>query len=345
MTKMMKAAVLKAAKEMVVEEIAVPVPAEGEVLIKVSANGLCHTDLTYYEGHVKVNYPLVLGHEAAGVVAAVKGDGAGLVEGDCVLLPPVYGCGECAFCLRGDDNLCPQGVMLGGQRDGAYAQYLTLPARYAFKMKKGLDLTRACVAADAVATVYFALKERVAVKPGDGVAVFGAGGLGLAALAVAKALGAEKLVAVDVKEGALELASKIGAEAVNAAGQEKVYKTLKKMTGDGIRVAIDCVGMGQTISEAFQTVQKGGDVAVIGFTLDTVQLKAGAFMGMQKRIGGSWGCPTRLFPEVIGLLEAGKIPLDLLVSRIYPLADIQTAFDDLHKGRVTGRAVIEIPQD
>ena len=119
---------------------------------------------------------------------------------------------------------------------------------------------------------------------------------------------------------------------------------LKKMTGDGIRVAIDCVGLGNTISEAFQTVRKGGDVAVIGFTLEAVSLKAGAFMGLQKRVGGSWGCPTRLFPEVIGLLESGKIPLDKLVSRVYPLDDIQAAFDDLHGGKVTGRAVIEIPQ-
>jgi len=344
MTKTMKAAVLKAAKELSVEEIPIPSPGKGEVLVKVAANGLCHTDLTYYEGHVKVEYPLVLGHEAAGMVEDA-GDGAGgLAVGDAVLLPPVYGCGECDFCKRGEDNLCVKSIMLGGQRDGAYAQYLTIPGRFAFKMNPKVDLKRACVAADAVSTVYFALKERVAFKPGESVAVFGVGGLGLAALAVAKALGAEKLYAIDVKEGALELASQIGAEAINAKGQEKIYKSLKKMSGDGIRVALDCVGMGQTISEAFQTVRKGGEVAVIGFTLDSASLKAGAFMGLQKRIGGSWGCPTRLFPEVITLLESGKVPLDVLVSRIYPLEDIQNAFNDLHEGKVIGRAVIEIPQ-
>ncbi|MFH2001438.1 MAG: zinc-binding dehydrogenase [Planctomycetota bacterium] len=345
MTRMMKAAVLKAAKEMVVEEIPVPVPGDGEVLIKVAANGLCHTDLTYYEGHVPVAYPLVLGHEAAGVVAELGRGVTGLAAGDAVLLPPVYGCGECPFCKRGEDNLCPKSVMLGGQRNGAYAQYLTIPGKYAFKMNKKLNAKRVCVAADAVSTMYFALKERVSVKPGETVAVFGAGGLGLAAIAVANALGAEKVYAVDVKDGALEAASRLGAEAINATGHDKLYKSLKKETGDSIRVAVDCVGMAQTINEAFQTVRKGGDVAVIGFTLDKVELKAGAFMGMQKRIGGSWGCPTRLFPEVIGLLEAGKIPVDLLVSRTYPLDEIQTAFDDLHAGEVIGRAVIEIPQD
>lgn len=344
MTGMMKAAVLKAAKEMVVEEIPIPVPKEGEVLVKVAANGLCHTDLTYYEGHVPVEYPLVLGHEAAGIVEEVTSGVQGVAVGDAVLLPPVYGCGECAFCQRGEDNLCPKSVMLGGHRNGAYAQYLTLPGKYAFKMSPGLDPKRVCVAADAVSTMYFALKERVCVSEGETVAVFGAGGLGLAAIAVSKALGAEKIYAIDVKEGALEAAARLGADTINAAGQEKLYKTLKKETGDSIRVAVDCVGMAQTINEAFQTVRKGGDVAVIGFTLDKVPLKAGAFMGMQKRIGGSWGCPTRLFPEVISLLESGKIPVDLLVSRTYTLDDIQTAFDDLHAGKVIGRAVIEIPQ-
>jgi 2-desacetyl-2-hydroxyethyl bacteriochlorophyllide A dehydrogenase len=345
MSKKMIAAVLKAAKEMSVDQVAVPTPGEGEVLIHVAANGLCHTDLTYYEGHVPCAYPLILGHEAAGVVAEVGPGVQNLSVGDAVLLPPVYGCGECAFCKRGEDNICPKSMMLGGSRDGAYAQYINMPAAYAFKMKPGLDLTRVCVAADAVSTTYYALKERVNVHEGDNVAVFGVGGLGLAALAVAKALGAEKLFAVDVKDGALELASKLGAEAINATGQEKLYKSLKKQTGDNIRVAVDCVGMGGTITEAFQTVCKGGEVAVIGFTLESVQIKAGAFMGMQKRIGGSWGCPTRLFPEVIKLLEENKIPLDVLVSRVYPLRDIQSAFDDLHSGKVLGRAVIEIPKD
>jgi len=104
------------------------------------------------------------------------------------------------------------------------------------------------------------------------------------------------------------------------------------------------VGKGATIKSAFGTVRRGGEVAVIGYTMEDVSFKAGAFMGLQKRIGGSWGCPTRLFPEVIGLLEEGKIPLDVLVSKTYPLKNILDAFTDLEEGRVVGRAVVEIPQ-
>lgn len=342
----MLAAVLKGPKELSVEEVDVPEPGLGEVLIEVAANGLCHTDVTYYEAQIPEKmriYPLILGHEAAGKVVALGKGVTDLKEGDNVLLPPVYGCGECGYCKAGLDNLCVKSMMLGGTRDGAYAQYTVIPAPFAFKMNPSVELDRACTAADAVATVYYALKERVKLQPGEQVAVFGAGGLGLAALNVAGALGASKLYAIDIRDESLEAAKKLGAEAINSKGEEKIHKTLKKMSGDGIRIALDCVGLGATIEAAFNTVCKGGEVAVIGFTLDKVQLRAGNFMGLQKRIGGSWGCPTRLFPEVVKLLESGGINFDVLVSRYYELKDVEQAFKDLEDGKIVGRAVIRIP--
>ena len=344
--KKMIAAVLHGPKELRIEEVECPQAGPGEVLVEVAANGLCHTDVTYYAAQIPEKmriYPLILGHEAAGKVVACGEGVSGLAEGDCVLLPPVYGCGDCPSCRAGLDNLCPRSSMLGGTRHGAYAQYISLPARYAFKMNPSVELNRACVAADAVSTVYYALKERVAIAPGDSVAVFGAGGLGLAALNVARELGAAKLYAVDVRDDSLAAARKLGAEVINAAGKEKIFKELKSMSGDSIRIALDCVGLGATIAEAFGTVCRGGDVAVIGFTLEKVTLSAGSFMGLQKRVGGSWGCPTRLFPEVVKLLEGGGIDFDTLVSRTYPLAELEQAFADLEAGKIVGRAVIQIP--
>lgn len=342
----MLAAVLHGPKELSVEEVDVPKPGPGEALIEISANGLCHTDVTYYDAKIPEKmriYPLILGHEAAGKVAALGEGVTNLKEGDSVLLPPVYGCGECAYCKSGLDNLCVKSNMLGGTRHGAYAQYVAIPAKFAFKMNPELKLDQACTAADAVSTVFYALKERVAMRPGDQVAVFGAGGLGLAALNVAGALGASKLYAVDIRDDSLEAAKKLGAETINSTGKEKLYKELKTMANDGIRVALDCVGLGVTIAEAFNTVAKGGEVAVIGFTLDKVTLPAGNFMGLQKRIGGSWGCPTRLFPDVVKLLESGGIRFDVLVSKYYDLKDVEQAFKDLEGGKIVGRAVIRIP--
>jgi propanol-preferring alcohol dehydrogenase len=342
----MTAAVLHGPKELRIEEVACPQPGPGEVLVEVAANGLCHTDVTYYAAQIPEKmriYPLILGHEAAGKVAALGTGVTGLKVGDSVLMPPVYGCGDCPSCAAGLDNLCPRSSMLGGTRHGAYAQYVALPGRYAFKMDPAVELERACVAADAVSTVYYALKERVGLQPGDSVAVFGTGGLGLAALNVARELGAKKLYAVDVREESLQAARKLGAEAINAQGKEKIFKELKGLSGDGIRVALDCVGLGATIAEAFGTVCRGGEVAVIGFTLEKVTLSAGTFMGLQKRIGGSWGCPTRLFPEVVQLLEGGGIEFDVLVSRFYDLPDVEQAFRDLEAGGIVGRAVIRIP--
>jgi len=342
----MMAAVLHGPHELSVEEVEVPKPGPGEVLIEVAANGLCHTDVTYYSAQIPEKmriYPLILGHEAAGKVVALGEGVTGLAKGDSVLLPPVYGCGGCGYCAVGLDNLCVKSNMLGGTRNGAYAQYVALPARFAFRMDPSIELGRACVAADAVSTTYYALKERVELKPGESVAVFGAGGLGLAALNVARELGAAKLYAIDIRDESLEAASKLGAETINSSGKEKVYKELKSLSGDGIRVALDCVGLGSTIAEAFNTVARGGEVAVIGFTLDKVTVPAGNFMGLQKRIGGSWGCPTRLFPEVVKLLESGGIDLDVLVSRHYELQDVEQAFKDLEAGSIVGRAVIRIP--
>jgi len=167
--------------------------------------------------------------------------------------------------------------------------------------------------------------------------------VGLAALNIPDALGAEKLYAIDVRDESLEAARKLGAETINSTGEEKIYKTLKKMSGDGIRIAMDCVGFSSTIEAAFNTVFRGGEVAVIGFTLDKVTLRAGNFMGLQKRVGGSWGCPTRLFPEVVKLLEGDKIRFDVLVNKFYELQDAEKAFQDLESGKVVGRAVIRIP--
>ena len=223
----MAAAVLHGPKDLHVEQVDVPRPGPGEVLVKVAANGLCHTDVTYYDAKIPEKmriYPLILGHEAAGKVVALGEGAKGLAEGDSVLMPPVYGCGDCDYCRDGRDNLCRKSIMLGGTRHGAYAQYVALPARFAFKMDPAIELERACVAADAVSTVYYALKERLAMKSGDSVAVFGAGGLGLAALNVARELGAGKLYAVDVREESLEAAKKLGAETVNAAGKEKLTR-------------------------------------------------------------------------------------------------------------------------
>ncbi|MCK4720268.1 alcohol dehydrogenase catalytic domain-containing protein, partial [bacterium] len=203
----MKAAVLHGPNELKIEEVDVPEPGPGEVLVKIAANGLCHTDVTYYAAKIPEKmrvYPLILGHEAAGKIVKL-GEGVDkLSEGDNVLLPPVYGCGECAMCEGGLDNLCRKSSMLGGTRDGAYAEYVSIPAKFAFKMDPSVDMQKACVAADAVSTTYYAWKDRLGIMPGDSVAVFGCGGLGLAALNVARELGAQRLYGIDVRDESLE---------------------------------------------------------------------------------------------------------------------------------------------
>ncbi len=343
--KMTAAVLLEPQKLVIQDDFPVPEPESDEVLVEIAANGLCHTDVTYYDAKIPEKmrmYPLILGHEAAGKVVKLGKEVENISLGEHVLLPPVYGCGECSYCQAGLDNLCLTSSMLGGNRHGTYAQYTAMPSRAVFPINRSTALDCICTAADAVSTVFYVLTERVLMKEGEIVVVFGCGGLGLAALSTAKALGASRLIAIDNRDIALEAAAKLGAEIINIDKEAKVHKTLKGMTDDSVRIALDCVGHKSTIEAAFKSIARGGEVAVIGYTMDTVELVAGGFMGQQKRVGGSWGCPTRLFPSMIKMIDDGGIDFSILIGKRYELPEIGQAFEDLETGKIVGRGVITI---
>ncbi len=178
----MKAAVFYAVNEPIkVEEIPTPKPAAGEVLVKVAACGLCHTDLHYTDHGVPTfkKPPLVLGHEVSGTIAGVGKGGEKWKEGDRVLLPAVYGCGECSMCRTGRENICEKMVMFGNNVDGGYAEYLLAPAKDVFILPDEIPLIEGSIIADAITTPYHAVVNRGEVKPGNNVVVFGCGGIGL----------------------------------------------------------------------------------------------------------------------------------------------------------------------
>ena len=164
-----------------VVDVPTPAPGPGEVLVKVAGCGLCHTDLHYLDHGVDTfkRPPLILGHEAAGIIAALGPETDGRAVGDRVLIPAVLSCGWCPYCRQGRENLCSNLVMLGNNVDGAYAEYVVVPARELVPVPEGVPLEQACVIADAVSTPYHAVKHRGRVRLGDTVAVVGCGGVGL----------------------------------------------------------------------------------------------------------------------------------------------------------------------
>ena len=242
------------------EDVPVPEVGDGEVLIKVAACGVCHTDLHYLEHGVPTfkKPPMILGHEASGTVEKV-GRGVGhLEEGQRVLIPAVLTCGKCMFCRTGRENICSDMCMLGNHINGAYAEFIAVPAKDVLNLPESIPLEEASVIADAVSTPYHAVKNRARVRPGDSVVIFGCGGVGINAVQLAAAAGGS-VIAVDISDKKLEWAKQFGAQRViNASKVDRVSKEIKKLTGGGADIAMEIIGNPKTIVEAFECVRVGG---------------------------------------------------------------------------------------
>jgi 6-hydroxycyclohex-1-ene-1-carbonyl-CoA dehydrogenase len=330
-----KAAVFRGnGHELRIEDLPEPEPRAGEVVIRVAACGLCHTDLHYLDHGVPTFKapPIVLGHEAAGTVARLGAGVSAVAEGDRVLAPSVWSCGRCRFCRAGRENLCTDLVMPGNHTDGAFAEFLAVPAKELVPLPPTIPLERACVIADAVSTPYHAVKRRGRVRAGDTVAVVGCGGVGLNVVQCAAVAGAT-VVAVDQNAARLELAQQLGARyAINAATTERVDKQVRTLTNGGVDVAFEVVGTPKTIDLAFNLIRKGGRLVVIGFSHDPVSINAGKLMFYELELVGSLGCGAGEYPEIVALVESGRISLEPIVSGTLPLDRINDGFDRLRRG-------------
>jgi 6-hydroxycyclohex-1-ene-1-carbonyl-CoA dehydrogenase len=331
----MKAAVFRAAHQpLSVEEVPTPEPKAGEILVKVAGCGVCHTDLHFIDHGVPTfkKPPLVLGHEASGLVAAL---GAGVTqwkEGDRLLLPAVYGCGHCRMCRLGRENVCDNMVFFGSSVDGAYAEYIVAPTSAAIPLPGEIPLIEGAIIADATTTPFHAVVNRGQVKPGDSVVVFGCGGLGLNCVQIAAAVGAQ-VIAVDIAEHKLEWAMKLGAAAsVNPNAVERLDKELRRLTGGGADVAFECIGNPATQEQAFNAVRAGGRFVVVGSSDKPMSLNTGKVMFREIEIVGSLGCRVVDYPRVLELARQGRIKVAELVTAKFPLDEINAALDTLRRG-------------
>lgn len=332
----MKAAVFhEPHKPLSVEEIPTPTPSAGEVLIKVAGCGVCHTDLHYIDHGVPTfkKPPLVLGHEVSGTVAGLGAGVAQWKEGARVLLPAVYGCGQCAMCRTGRENICEKMVMFGNNVDGGYAEYMLAPAKDVIALPDELPLVESAIIADAVTTPYHAVVNRGQVKPGDNVVVVGCGGIGLNLVQVASAVGG-RVIAIDVVDSKLEWATKLGAQAtINAKNVERVDKEVRKLTGGGgADIGFEAIGNPVTQAQTFSCVRTGGRFVVVGYSDKPMTLDAGRVMFREMDIVGSLGCRAVDYPRVLELARQGKIKVKELVTAQFSLDDVNAAFDTLRKG-------------
>ena len=316
------------------EEVPVPKIGDGEILVKVAACGVCHTDLHYIEHGVPTfkKPPVILGHEASGIVEKVGGGVTHVREGQHVLIPAVLTCGRCMFCRTGRENICSNMRMLGNHFDGAYAEYVAVPAKDVLDLPESIPLLEASIIADAVSTPYHAVKNRAQVRPGDTVAIFGCGGVGINAVQLAAAAGGA-VIAIDISDRKLKWARQFGAsQTINASKVDRVSKEIKKLTGGGVDIAMEVIGNPKTIMEAFESVRVGGRLCIVGYTHETISIVAGKIMFKEIEIVGSLGCRPSDYVPLIRMVEQEKINITGLVTHKFPLDELDKAFDVMKEG-------------
>lgn len=327
-----------------VEEVPTPEPGPGEVLVKVAACGVCHTDLHYID-HGTPTFkkpPLILGHEISGTIAALGPGVEGFNEGDRVLLPAVLTCGTCFLCRTGRENICENLRMFGNHVDGGFAEYVVAPAKDIFHLPEEIPLVEGAIIADAITTPFHAVVNRGQVTPGDWVVVIGCGGIGLNLVQIAAALGA-RVIAVDIVEQKLEWARKLGAlEAVNPKAVDRLDKHVRKLTGGrGADVAFEAIGNPRTQEQAFACLRSGGRLVLVGYSPEAMTLNSGRAMFREMEIVGSLGCRLADYPRVIELARQGRIRVAELVTHKFSLDQVNEAFDTLRRGEAL-RAVVVV---
>ncbi|GAA0962872.1 zinc-binding dehydrogenase [Actinocorallia libanotica] len=345
-----------------VTEVELAPPGPGELLVRIGAAGLCHSDLSVINGSRVRPLPMALGHEAAGEVVEV-GQGAEFSVGDRVVLAFVPACGRCGRCRSGRPALCAQGAaangagtLLGGGRriDGgrihhhlgvsAFSDHVVVSQQSAVRVDAGLPFEIAALFGCAVLTGAGAALHSAQVVPGDSVAVFGLGGVGLSALLAAKALGAESIVAVDVVPAKLELARELGATHTVAGGPDAVAE-LREITGGGADKVIETAGVVPVLRQAYDAAAPGGTTVTVGLPAPGKELALPALglVAEEKTLRGSYlgSCaPRRDVPRFIEMYRQGVLPVDRLLSGTLPLEEINAGFDRLHTGEAVRQVVV-----
>ena len=334
----MKAAVLhKAGAPLVVEELDKPQPGPGEILIQVKACGVCHTDVHLAAGEWRLpKLPLVLGHEAVGVVHAVGAGVKTFKPGDRAGIPWIYStCGQCEFCASDREPLCPAIVVTGFMVDGGFAEYIKVPASHAVAVPPELSFADAAPLYCAALTSYRALKISGA-RVGDTVVVWGVGGLGHYAVQIARASGA-RVVAVDIAPAQLELALRLGADVAIDASREKPKEIIRQM--GGAQVVLNLAPTGQTIAQGYEALRRAGTLVLVGLPPGDFTLPIRGSVAKGIRVLTSAVGTRQDLREVLALAASGKIKT---VAESLPLENINGAFDRLRAGTVSGRLVVEI---
>jgi 6-hydroxycyclohex-1-ene-1-carbonyl-CoA dehydrogenase len=329
-----------------------PAPGSDEVLVEIAGCGVCHTDLGYYYDGVRTKHPLplTLGHEISGRVLEAGSDALWWTD-RAVIVPAVIPCGHCDACRRGKATICPNQKMPGNDIHGGFASHIVVPAQGLCAVDEArlaaakIELADLSVVADAVTTPYQAVVQ-AGVAEGDLVIVNGAGGVGGYAVQIAAALGGT-VVAIDVSDAKLAAVTAQGAAVALNAQQlspRDIKSAIQKFAKErGLQqtewVIFECSGTRVGQETAFSLINHGATLAVVGFTMDKVEVRLSNLMAFHARALGNWGCPPELYPEALELVLNGRVKVAPFVEK-HPLRDINRVFEAVHAGALARRAVL-----
>jgi Zn-dependent alcohol dehydrogenase len=352
-----------------IERIPVPVPRRDEALVRVTACGVCHSDLHVLKGEIAFPTPAVLGHEISGTVVSL-GEGttaATVAPGDLVVGAFIMPCNACVECARGRDDLClkffsmnrvdgslydgesrlsrSDGSRLAMYSMGGMAEYAVVPVSALTRLFATVAPDAAAILGCAVMTGFGAVRRGGDVRIGESVAVIGIGGVGTSIVQVARQTGAAPIIAVDVSDEKLALARELGAhETVNARDTDAV-EAVRALGGDGVDVVFEALGSPRTFEQGLGMLREGGRLVAVGLaaTGQTAPVEITRLVRRSQRIIGSYGARTRTdLPEVARLAADGAVDLDRVITDVFDLEHVADAFAALAEGRIRGRAIVRM---
>jgi 2-desacetyl-2-hydroxyethyl bacteriochlorophyllide A dehydrogenase len=308
------------------ETVPVPRPGPDEVVVKVAACGICHSDLSQFDGYIPAQLPEITpGHEASGTVAAVGGAVRHWQVGDRVVIAAGRACGNCRSCRYGgsiDD--CESLEIMAFSYDGAWAEYVVTPGVSLIPVPEGVSMEQAAVLADAVSTPYGAL-EAANLRMAESVGVWGLGGIGTHLMQLARVAGASPIIGLDPVPGVRERALKLGADfALDPLAEDTPERIMEITGGRGLRAAFDCVGRTSTVAQANSVLATRGRLLLVGITAEPLELgREGAFLGRQHTVTGHLGYKMRHLADLVELVSRGRLDLSASVSAVLPLEEFE----------------------
>ena len=332
------------------EDADVPIQEIGpaDVLIRVAAAGICHSDAHYRAGISKIDHlPLTLGHEIAGRVKQVGRNVANVSAGDRVCVHYLVRCGSCEFCVRGLEQFCRTGQMVGKHRDGGYAEFIKVPGANAFPLPDEISFEVGAIMMCSSATALHALKK-ARFKAGESIAIFGFGGLGFSALQLARVLGCGHIYIVEINPAKLASAANVGAIAIDANAADPVEQIREATAGRGVDVSLELIGSAKTMQQAVQCLASLGRAALVGLTAESVSIfpYTELINKEAKIIGVSDHLATEL-PTLIEFARSGKLRFPPETLRVVDLdaSQINAALDALQDSIDHVRTVIKVASD